>query len=167
MAKKTEVQETVTIDAQEAEHLHAADDLMGRIEEAEVVCADAKAKWERAKLEAKLLKESYEMAVDEVLRLARARKESLPLFDGQPGQWRTMLLTEAGLSMELAHPLNVAGLDTFGELVAYMRSQGGRWFLGVKGIGEEKGGIIADVVAKFWTEHPEAAAEFEADGKSE
>lgn len=166
MAKKVEPAETVTIDVEEAEKLHAADDLMGRIEQAEEACASAASAYESAKADAKLKKEVYESCVMELRKLARARKEELPLFDGQPGQWKSMSLVDAGLTAELAHPIVLAGIETFGDLVAYMRSQGSQWFQAVRGIGEEKAGMVADIVAAFWAEHPEAAKEFEAGNDS-
>lgn len=61
--------------------LEEAADLLARIEAAEVECQSARLELDDARETVKLKKQSYGACVDNLRKLARARREKHPLFD--------------------------------------------------------------------------------------
>jgi hypothetical protein len=78
----------------------------------------------------------------------------LPLAHS-PNGWRGLQLDVAGINGRAGKSLEAAGVGTLGELVELQRKIGVEWFRDVKGLGAEGAGQVDDLVAKFWTDHPE------------
>lgn len=103
--------------------LTEADEILRKIEANEVACQEHYARMVEIKEEFKAAKEAYTHQVNEGRRLARARKEKLPLFD-QPkketamGEWEKLPIEAAGIVDDDAGRLLDAGVKTLGDLQA-------------------------------------------------
>lgn len=164
-----EVEEFAAAAEQVAENINAeakaeeAEDLLAKIEAAEVRCQASAAEVETAKEALKSAKALYDGDVETLRRLARVRKERHPLFDGaselppDPEVWRNWPLAELALPARVYAAL-VEKADTLGKLTDLMNAHGQWWHREVKGFGEKAAETVADAFAAFWREHPEFAS---------
>jgi hypothetical protein len=118
--------------------LHEADELLRRIEQQEAVVRALLSDFNDAKEECKHIKGAYHAAQLDLQRLCRARKEKMPLFDGQAkpdpaltqltdGNWKSILVTEAGFNAKQADALTGASIKTLGDLQAKIEQHGTFW----------------------------------------
>lgn len=153
-----------------------------RIEECEERCRQSMTTWTSLAEQTKEAKKEYDADVLALRRAARACSEELPLFDApapsaataagqQPATatqaapddaWRSVPITELGLTESLTDKLQEAGIETIGQLEDQRAGQGPKpgpkGLREIKGIGQGKVDVIEAAVLKWLSEFRDAEA---------
>jgi hypothetical protein len=88
--------------------------------------------------------------------LAGAEKKSADT-DEKPATnaWRKTEIDKVVTNVAMAQKLIDADLTTLGKLSDHMAENGQWWARNIKGVGEAAAEKISDMLAKFWSDHPE------------
>ena len=127
----------------------------------------------------KYAKSQHEEAVDSLMRAVgslSSLSKPLPLFD-QPAEtepsmsfaesdaWRSIPISDLGLTKAIAKRLADAGLSTVGKIADHTNA--GKRLTDVPGIGEGKAEQIADALERLWAERANHGDYNEGDGDAE